>query len=461
MKVSLRIKWTILVVLLVFLVTGLISGLVVRRVNEVMIREVRLRGEVLAKNLAANSCDPMMSEDDLTPPLLVKEIMKNEGVVYCYIVDNNNIINAPNSKLENKEYVIPSGLQANLNNDVLIQEYKEGKVEIIDISAPIIFGGIKRIGTVYLGLSKESVVSVIKDVQYMILTIASAGLFLGVMGAIGLAQFLLSPIKKLVNGTRAVGSGDYKFRVDVKTADEIEELSNAFNEMAENLEKKEQIEGAFRRYVSHQVADEILSAPAEYMESLKGLRSDITVLFADIRGFTSFSERFPPEKVVAILNEYLTIMTDVIFSNFGTLDKFTGDGLMAIFGAPLKDDQHAVRAVKCALDIRWALERFYMSEGQSKDFNFVEYPKVGFGINSGTAIVGNVGSANRLEYTAIGDSVNLAKRFVDISEGGQILIGENTFNLVKDYFDIQLLGKFKVKGKERTLIIYQILSSIR
>jgi len=460
MKISLRIKLTILVVLLIFIITGLISGLVVRRVNNVLLKEVILRGEVLAKNLSANSVDPMMSGDDLTPPILVKEVMKNEGVIYCYVVDKDNRIKAPSPKYQDEKFIIPSGLKENMTGKVLIQEYKKGKDNIIDISTPIIFGGEKRIGTVYLGLSKDVVISVIKSVQYMILTIASAGLFLGVMGAIGLAQFLLNPIKKLVNGTRAVGNGDFKYRVDVKTKDEIEELSNAFNEMAENLEKKEQIEGAFRRYVSHQVADEILKAPGKYMESLKGLRKEITVLFTDIRGFTPFSEKLPPEEVVLVLNEYLTIMTEIIFNNYGTLDKFTGDGLMAIFGAPLQDDHHALRGVNCALEIAKSLEKFYTKNYQINGSSVIEYPKVGFGINSGIAVVGNIGSTNRVEYTAVGDTVNLASRLVSISEGGQILIGEDTYMLIKDYFDIQIVGKFKVKGKEKPLVIYQVISLI-
>ncbi|RLC42487.1 MAG: hypothetical protein DRH49_03735 [Candidatus Coatesbacteria bacterium] len=461
MKISLRVKLIVLIVLLIFIVAGLISGLVVRRINNVLLSEVQLRGEILARNLANDLAEPLMADDDLAPPSLAKEVLKSEGVLYCYVVDNENRLKAPTPKFLGEKFTPPEGLRVNTTGDLLVQEYESEGESIIDISVPVIFGGQKHLGYVYLGLSKKTILSVVQNVRYMIFTIASGGIFLGIMGAIGLAQFILNPIRKLVSGARAIGKGDFRYRVDVRTRDEMEELSRAFNEMAENLEKKELIEGAFRRYVSHQVADEILRAPGKYMESLKGLRREITIFFADIRGFTTFSERMAPEDVVTILNRYLTIMTDKVFQNAGTLDKFTGDGLMALFGAPLDDKYHAFKAVNCALDIKESLNKLYQSKIKEMEQSGFEYPRVGFGINSGIAVVGNIGYTSRLEYTAIGDPVNLANRLVDISEGGQVLVGEETYKLIRDYFDTIPMGIVKVKGKVKPVSVYQIVSLIR
>ncbi len=212
------------------------------------------------------------------------------------------------------------------------------------------------------------------------------------------------------------------------------------NYLTEEKSKK-RVMSVFGKYVSENVAKEILSK--EKIE-LKGIKRQITTLFADIRGFTALSEKLPPEKVVKMLNLYLGKMTEAVFEYNGTLDKYMGDAIMAIFGAPLKQKNHALNAIKAALE----MQKIATSLKQNVKF--------GIGINSGYAVIGNIGSEKRMEYTAIGDSVNTAARLCSIAKGGQVLISEDTYKLVKKNVNVKKLGKVKVKGKKKAIVIYEV-----
>ena len=152
---------------------------------------------------------------------------------------------------------------------------------------------------------------------------------------------------RLVEGTRAVAEGNFQIHLPVTSRDEIGALTESFNQMAKNLREKEMIKRAFTRYVARQVVDEILKDPEKL--ALKEERRDVTVLFCDMRGFTSMAERLSPEDVMGVLNDFYTLMVDTTAKNDGIVDKFLGDGVMAIFGAPIVHADHAARAVKTAL----------------------------------------------------------------------------------------------------------------
>ncbi|HOX28550.1 MAG TPA: adenylate/guanylate cyclase domain-containing protein, partial [bacterium] len=208
------------------------------------------------------------------------------------------------------------------------------------------------------------------------------------------------------------------------------------------------------RYVTKQVADEIIRNPNAV--SLGGKKQMVTVLFSDIRGFTVFSEKYAPEEVVARLNEYLSAMVDVIFENEGTLDKFIGDAVMAVFGSPIAHDDDPLRAVKTALDMQRRLNGLnekWTSEGR-------EPLVIGIGINTGEVIAGNIGDMRRMEYTVIGDNVNLASHIEGLTKNFNcpILMSASTYELVKDKVVAKNLGSVSMKGKLREVEIYELLS---
>jgi adenylate cyclase len=219
----------------------------------------------------------------------------------------------------------------------------------------------------------------------------------------------------------------------------------------DELMERKRVTDVFGRYVAPQVVQEILNTGKENLR-LGGNRKEITALFVDIRGFTPLSEKATPEEVVGILNEYLNLCAEAIFKYEGTLDKFIGDATMAIFNAPLDLKDHAFRAVQTA----WA-----MKEGSVKlqgiiQEKFGKNVRFGIGINTGQAVVGNIGAEIRMDYTAIGDTVNTAARLESNAKPGQILMSKTTYDLVKDRVKAEYLGEIKVKGKSDGIPVYQL-----
>jgi adenylate cyclase len=222
--------------------------------------------------------------------------------------------------------------------------------------------------------------------------------------------------------------------------------------VTEEREKKK-IRGAFQYYLTASVVNEILKDPSKL--KLGGDKKNLSVMFSDIRGFTSISEKLPPEELVRLLNEYLTAMTDVVFKYDGMLDKYIGDAIMAVFGAPLDQPDHAERACRTAIEMMSELKRLrvkWAAEGRP-DVN------IGVGINTGDMVVGNMGSEMRFDYTVMGDSVNLASRLEGTNKeyGTNVIISEFTHEVVKGSFYCRELDAVRVKGKKLPIRIYELL----
>ena len=213
------------------------------------------------------------------------------------------------------------------------------------------------------------------------------------------------------------------------------------------------VQDMFRRYLSPAVVDRLPSDPAEL--KLGGHRREVSILFADIRGFTSFSEKLPPEEVMDTLNRYLSIAAEAILAYEGTLDKFMGDAVMAIFNAPLPQKDHALRAVKAAVAMQQAIADYHQQVGEKRGLSF------GVGINVGEVVVGNIGTTARMDYTAIGDAVNLAKRLQENVGGGHILLSQSTYEQVKDHVNVKACPPMKVKGRMEPEPVYELVSLIR
>jgi adenylate cyclase len=216
----------------------------------------------------------------------------------------------------------------------------------------------------------------------------------------------------------------------------------ALSEYLREKASREQTVRIFNRFLDPRVVDSLV-AQGETPQSLSGQARDITVLFSDIRGFTTMSESHTPEQIVALLNRYFSLQVEIIFRHGGTLDKFIGDAIMAFWGAPQDDPQHAVHAVAAAIEMEQCLLRFKQELGdEGKNFD------VGIGIHSGKAVVGFIGSDERLDYTAIGDTVNLSSRIEGLTKGvARILVSGDTVARCGDAFDFTATGSYKVKGR--------------
>ncbi len=225
------------------------------------------------------------------------------------------------------------------------------------------------------------------------------------------------------------------------------EQARLHEKIKEELKRRSQLE----RYHSPAVVNRILSMSSSD-SSIEAQEMDVTVLFADIVGFTSMSENMEPHRVSLILNDYFTEMTDIIFSNDGTLDKFIGDAIMAIFGAPIPMEDHAIKAVKTALEMRKRLQ-----ELNEEKFTTVPF-QMRIAINSGRVVAGDIGSPKRIEYTVLGNTVNVASRLESsVARPDQIVVGENTQEMIADFVETNSLGPFNLKGLERSIMVYEVL----
>jgi len=243
------------------------------------------------------------------------------------------------------------------------------------------------------------------------------------------ARRLSRPIIATQRALDTIAKGDYSVRVAVDRTDEIGELQRLVNHVAEELRRREQMKDMMGKYMSKQVAEHVMANAAEL--ALGGVRREVSVLFADVRGFTSYSEKHSAEDVTRSLNEYFQVVVGVIAAHEGVLDKFIGDGIMVVFGAPAPQPDHALRAVLTGLEMQ-------------------------AGVNTGIVVSGNLGSIERMEFTVIGDTVNLAARLEGRAAQGQVLIGQNTYDKVKDRVLAEHLGALPVKGKQAPVEIWLV-----
>lgn len=207
---------------------------------------------------------------------------------------------------------------------------------------------------------------------------------------------------------------------------------------------------ALERFLSGAIVEKILANPGQI--HLGGENQTATIMFTDIRGFTRMAEKMEPQQVVELLNEYFTEMTDLIFENGGTLDKYLGDGIMAVFGAPITKPDDPVRSVKTAIEMQRALARL------NRDWEARGQPplRAGIGVNTGPVTAGNIGSTKRMDYTVIGDAVNLASRLCANAAGGQILVSESTFAQLGGSRPAKKLEPIRVKGRDTPVEVYEI-----
>jgi adenylate cyclase len=221
----------------------------------------------------------------------------------------------------------------------------------------------------------------------------------------------------------------------------------------EQIREEERLIGRLERYHSPQVIEMILKGSQETKENIMEPKDlTATILFTDIIGFTPLSEKMPPREINFLLNQFFSRMTDIIFKFDGTLDKYIGDSLMAVFGAPMEKKDDPERAIQAALEMKRELTSLMKKTEPERRFD------IRIGINTGRVVAGNIGSPNRMEYTVIGDPVNIASRLESIAQPNQILIGEETYSYVKRKFKTKKLGPKKVKGITAEIMVYEVLS---
>jgi len=269
------------------------------------------------------------------------------------------------------------------------------------------------------------------------------------------AKTIITPIKALAAAAHEIAQGHFELHMKPRTKDELGLLTRSFVDMGKGLAERERLKDTFGRFSNKEIAERAMKGEL----TLGGESKDVTIFFSDIRSFTALSEKLQPADVVAFLNDYMTRMVECVNSTNGVVDKFIGDAIMAVWGAPVSSGspkQDALNAVRTALLMRHALSEFNairISHGQTPI-------RIGCGINSGPVIAGQIGSTQRMEYTCIGDTVNLASRTESLNKpfATDILITENTYTLIQDAITVEPMLPVTVKGKEKPVNMYAVIN---
>lgn len=341
--------------------------------------------------------------------------------------------------------IAPAGTRT--NEDVTVVE--RAGARYLQSHVPIVAPTGRPVGAFLVSRSLEDEMRDAIALRNQLFLLSALVLLLALVIALYLAQMVSKPLEVLGRAVRAIGGGDLKFRVNYESKDEFGELGHLIDEMASGLEERERIRAAFNRYVDDEVVNEVLKNSGA--ESLLGEEREISILFSDLANFTSFSEGRSPKELLSHLNSYFAEMAGVISREAGILDKFIGDAVMAYWGAPVSNPRHAELACRAAL-AQAALFREKFAPA---------FPGLGLriGVSTGRAVVGNVGSAERQNYTVMGDTVNLASRLEGVNKafGTMICVSHATQLAVGSRFVFRLLGDVRVAGRREPEKVYELL----
>ena len=285
------------------------------------------------------------------------------------------------------------------------------------------------------------------------LSLALLGLAISAALGLWIARDVSRPVLQLTHWARKIAAGDYAHREDFQRDDELGSLAVSFNQMTDGLAERDRVRDLLGKVVSPEVATELLRKDV----ALGGEEREVTVLFSDLRGFTTMSERLAPEQMLDILNGYFTRMAAIVEEHGGVVDKYVGDALMALFGAPLANPDDADRALQAALAMSEALDEINLAWAAQG----LPALDVGIGINTDRVVAGNMGSATRLNYTVIGDGVNLASRLEGLTKTpeyrARIIVSAATLAKARRVYRTRRLGEVAVKGRQNRTEIFDLL----
>ena len=328
--------------------------------------------------------------------------------------------------------------------------YRNASGKWISAFAPLPEGGGRTRAVLVVDYAVEIYLDRLRELQATILLASLAG-GLGALGiGVLVARRITKPVSALTDGVARVATGDLSQALPVRSNDEVGRLTRAFNDMLEGLRQRDFIRDTFGRYVSPEVAKTLLESP----EGLKfgGEKRVVTILMSDLRGYTRFAEQGDPAWVMEVLNGYLARMTEIIIGHGGTINEFIGDAVFAIFGAPIAHADHAERAAAAALAMQGAMAEINEDHVRRGLPRF----EMGIGVNTGEAVVGNIGSAQRAKYAVVGNAVNVAARVEGSTVGGQIFLSAGTWEQIQELAEAMPPIPVEVKGLSEPLLLYEL-----
>lgn len=381
------------------------------------------------------------------------DAFQTSGQVETFLVsEDGSVLAHPDAK------IVLSG--SNLNDLPIVERMKKstvdnGQFRYQSKDGTWFLGSFKKLSLGGVGVisqvREEKIFAEVNNIQKRNVYLLIVSLALAFIIVYIFAKSLSIPILNLVSASEEIRAGNYHITLEATTKDEIGVLTNSFVRMGRGLEEREKLKDSFGKFVNTDIAE--LAAKGKL--AIGGQRKHCAVFFSDIRGFTSISERLQPEEVVEFLNQYMSEMVTCVKETGGTVDKFIGDAIMATWGALRSTGSDSKNAVETCIRMRERMLEFNKGRGSTKK----PIINIGCGVNTGYVIAGQIGSSDKMEFTVIGDTVNLASRVESLNKesGTDILISENTYKEVKDFFTVESMGEIKVKGKEKPQKVYAVL----
>lgn len=386
----------------------------------------------------------------------VLESLKSRELYVSYLVDSRGILLA--SADQKVVLARPSLKDSPIVKDSLTGNVANKQMQFSDDQGRLTLGSYKRFFdgklTAISTVLEETAFAEVYNIQRRSLLITVMILCVAILLLLFFSKTISVPIRKLVTGTNRVREGDYSVEIAVSNHDEVGNLAHAFTDMTKGLAEREKIKTTFGKFVNKEIAELALRNELK----LGGESRQAAIFFSDIRSFTAISEALTPQEVVEFLNDYMTRMVGCVNQTHGVVDKFIGDAIMAVWGAPSSTGNDTENAVNGALMMRRALQEFNIGRGSGNK----PIIKIGSGINTGEVIAGQIGSNERMEYTCIGDTVNLASRIEALNKPFQtdILISQKSYELVKGIFKVEPMKKIRVKGKLEPQQVYAIIGRL-
>mgnify|MGYP003386540784 FL=1 len=405
-------------------------------------------GHIISSQLAAAAVDPLFAERAFELEVLINRLPFETHIVGAaiYSIEKDSIAS---------KGLLPSPQQMKFDTAIYPLDNKDRfgyglNGSHIVHSSPITFKGVTA-GYAVVVFSREALMAQFQQQLVTSLVIILVLLLLVTLGAFYIARKLSKPIRNIVAATKNIREGNLD-QIPDRRNDELGHLIDAINTMSEGLIRKTELEIMLNRFLTKDVARKVMDKldPVE----MAGEHVEATVVFADIVGFTSISENIEPEEVQKLLNEYWSYYNACARFYFGTVDKYIGDCMMLVFGATNEDPKHQYHAVACAI----LMQKLTESLNKRRKTQGLYSVELRVGINSGKMLAGLIGTSERMEYTVVGDAVNLASRLCNEAEGSQIIIEEALFEHINPIhrLDVEAYKEITVRGKSENVKIYSV-----
>jgi adenylate cyclase len=445
---SIRVRYKIAGTFIVVLSLTVISlGLVTFASQKTILQhEMKARAAVLVQQLANAGKEALLTKQELPIASTVADVMKRDDVVYAMVTDSKGNVFVHNDFSLKGTALSGTVDKAAMQTDgLLFQESQFHDDAVLDAAIPIVLQSKNlKIGTARIGLSEKNLKAAIEKQKTTYYLMALGFILAGLVISFVLARILTKPLELLAKGMRDVSEGDLRTLVKVTASDEFGVVTKTFNQMVLSLREKLHME----KYLSQSTVNSIRQNRDQSQLKLGGERKYVTALFSDVRGFTAMSERMSPEEVVTLMNTYLNFQAELILAWGGSVDKFVGDEVMAVF----EGSGNEINAVCAAVEI----QHYCAALNRARSMDGLKAVSIGIGINSGDAVMGNMGSENHMDYTVIGDSINVAARLCGIAQAGQVLISKAVSEKIAGQATWQTLPPVALKGKDKPLEVYAV-----